>query len=139
VHGEVSARLAVDEQLEHQKELWQQCIAASRASQGNSEHSEDSDSMPVPDPDDSGGVKVVTGHGLRVANDEPTWTVPSISMPLQRVLNSQIPQPIPAPDWMTPADWKIVEYMPDVELVLWKQFGENPVEPGEDSHALPSH
>jgi hypothetical protein len=65
-----SVALAIDEQLEHQEELWQQCIAASQASQAlqkNSEHSEDSEGMPIPDPEDSGVVRVVAGHGLQVA------------------------------------------------------------------------
>jgi hypothetical protein len=79
----VSVGLAVDEQLKHQEELWQQYIAASQpsqASQENSEDSEDSDSMQIPDPEDSGVVQVVTGHGFQVADDAPTRTVPSIPM-----------------------------------------------------------
>jgi hypothetical protein len=42
--------------------------------------SEDSDSMPVPDQDDSGVVQVVSGNGFQIANEvspieEPMWTV----------------------------------------------------------------
>jgi hypothetical protein len=72
----MSVGLAAEEQ---QEELPQQFMSASSSA------SDDSDSMPIPDADDSGGVQGIAGHGFQIDDDE---------LPEDRALG----------DWGTPPD-----------------------------------
>jgi hypothetical protein len=99
---------------------------------------EDSDSTPVPYPNDSGGVQVVSGHGFQLVVDEygsasaeelalGDWSTPP---GLARPMHSEYSHPMSDAERMSETDQRMLE-VEGHEAVLWGHFGDLLVERGE--------
>jgi hypothetical protein len=95
--------------------------------------SEDSDGVPVPDPDDNGAVQVVSGNGFQIVADEgeemalgDQRTAPGLA----REIHVEYSPGWTATAWMTEADKKMLE-VEGHEPVPWERFGDLSAERGE--------